>query len=156
MTNKELLVTDIVSGIFYVRGQKVMPDNDLASIYVVETKVLNQAVKRNLARFPKDFFFQVTAHEWESKKGLITVAARTPLTSWPVELWQGYAGIWCREAIAVCICPHTLNCICFTLLLVVSSVMPIGVRAAWMMVLVQFLHHIKKKISQINRINITN
>jgi hypothetical protein len=55
---------DIVSQIFYVRGKKVMIDSDLASLYGVETKVLNQAVKRNLKRFPEDFCFQLKSDEW--------------------------------------------------------------------------------------------
>lgn len=46
------------------RGQRVLLDSDLAAIYGVPTKALNQAVKRNLDRFPKDFRFQLTAQEW--------------------------------------------------------------------------------------------
>lgn len=52
--------------IFIVRGQKVILDTDLAALYEVPTKQFNQAVKRNLARFPTDFMFQLTASEWES------------------------------------------------------------------------------------------
>jgi phage regulator Rha-like protein len=48
-----------------MRGQKVMLDSDLAEIYQVETKMLNRAVKRNLARFPEDFMFQLTPEEAE-------------------------------------------------------------------------------------------
>ena len=48
--------------ILLLRGQKVLLDNDLASLYGVETKKLIQAVKRNIARFPEDFMFQLT---WE-------------------------------------------------------------------------------------------
>jgi len=48
-----------------LRGQKVMLDSDLASLYGVTTKVLLQAVKRNIARFPDDFMFQLDAAEWE-------------------------------------------------------------------------------------------
>jgi len=66
MSDKELKVGDIASRIFFIRGQKVMLDSDLASIYGVETKVLNQAVKRNIKRFPEDFFFQLTMDEWYS------------------------------------------------------------------------------------------
>lgn len=47
----------IASKIFFLRGQKVMFDSDLAELYGVETKVLNQAVKRNAKRFPEDFAF---------------------------------------------------------------------------------------------------
>lgn len=53
----------ITQAILLIRGQKVMLDNDLADLYQVEIKVLNQAVKRNIARFPDDFMFQLTAGE---------------------------------------------------------------------------------------------
>ena len=49
--------------IFLIRGQKVMLDRDLAELYGVATKVLNQAVRRNLDRFPDDFMFRLTAEE---------------------------------------------------------------------------------------------
>ena len=49
--------------IFILRGQKVMLDSDLADLYGVETRTLNQAVKRNLNRFPPDFLFQLTIEE---------------------------------------------------------------------------------------------
>jgi ORF6N domain len=47
-----------------IRGQKVILDFDLAALYEVETKVLKQAVKRNIVRFPPDFMFQITPDEW--------------------------------------------------------------------------------------------
>ena len=50
--------------IYEIRGQKVILDRDLAALYQVETKVLNQAVKRNIDRFPEDFMFQLTLKEW--------------------------------------------------------------------------------------------
>ena len=53
-------VVQIESRILEIRGQKVMIDADLADIYGVPTKALNQAVKRNLERFPRDFMFQLT------------------------------------------------------------------------------------------------
>ncbi len=60
---------DIVrSKIYEIRGQKVMLDRDLAAMYGVETRALNQAVKRNAERFPEDFMFQLTAEEWENLK----------------------------------------------------------------------------------------
>lgn len=55
----------IQSRILALREQRVMLDADLAQLYGVETRVLVQAVKRNLARFPEDFMFQLTAEEWE-------------------------------------------------------------------------------------------
>ena len=53
----------IRSKIYEIRGQKVMLDKDLAQMYGVETKVLNQAVKRNIERFPEDFMFRLTKDE---------------------------------------------------------------------------------------------
>ena len=53
----------VASRILLLRGQRVMLDADLAELYGVETKVLNQAVKRNAERFPMDFMFQLTAAE---------------------------------------------------------------------------------------------
>lgn len=54
----------ITGRIYFVREQKVMLDYDLAELYEVETKALNQAVKRNSDRFPEDFMFRLTAKEW--------------------------------------------------------------------------------------------
>ena len=60
-----ILPDRIGSAIRLVRGQKVLLDNDLARLYGVETRVLNQAVKRNAERFPEDFMFQLTPDEAE-------------------------------------------------------------------------------------------
>ncbi|OGI29620.1 MAG: hypothetical protein A2288_01965 [Candidatus Moranbacteria bacterium RIFOXYA12_FULL_44_15] len=63
---KELAVIPderIVNQIFFIRGQKVMFDRDLAELYGVKTRILNQAMKRNLARFPADFAFQLNKKE---------------------------------------------------------------------------------------------
>src|SRR3972149_4719997 len=49
--------------IYFIRGQKVMLDRDLAELYGVETRVLNQAVRRNISRFPGDFMFSLTREE---------------------------------------------------------------------------------------------
>src|ERR1035437_8567957 len=54
----------IVNKIYLIRDQKVMLDFDLAVLYEVETKRLNEQVKRNLERFPKDFMFRLTSKEW--------------------------------------------------------------------------------------------
>ena len=56
----------IINKIYLIHGQKVMLDRDLAELYGVETKVLNQAVKRNSERFPEDFMFRLTSEEWVS------------------------------------------------------------------------------------------
>ena len=55
----------IASRIYFVRGQKVMLDRDLAELYGVQTKVLKQAVRRNINRFPFDFMFELTKEELE-------------------------------------------------------------------------------------------
>ena len=60
---KESELVRIQSLIYEIRGYKVMVDRDLAKLYGVETKVLNQAVKRNIKRFPEDFMFQLTHEE---------------------------------------------------------------------------------------------
>jgi phage regulator Rha-like protein len=57
--------TQIQRLIYEIRGQKVMIDRDLAELYGVEVKRLNEAVKRNIERFPPDFMFQLTQDEWE-------------------------------------------------------------------------------------------
>ncbi|MDD5218796.1 MAG: ORF6N domain-containing protein [Candidatus Omnitrophica bacterium] len=62
-------IEKIEHAIFFIRGKKVMLDRDLAALYGVPTKVLNQAVKRNRTRFPIDFMFQLTKKEmmnWKS------------------------------------------------------------------------------------------
>ena len=61
------LTTDQLGRLIYeVRGERVMLDSDLASIYGVATKALNRAVKRNRDRFPKDFVFQLSEDEWKN------------------------------------------------------------------------------------------
>ena len=54
--------------IYEIRGEKVMLDKDLASLYQIEVKRLNEAVKRNIRRFPSDFMFQLTKEEWSNLK----------------------------------------------------------------------------------------
>ena len=64
-------VTTLQSKIVDIRGQKVILDFDLAILYEVETKVLNQAVKRNVKRFPVDFMFQLSDDEYNSLRSQI-------------------------------------------------------------------------------------
>ena len=65
-----IVAVDTVSGrIHLVRGQRVMLDADLAELYGVSTKVFNQAIKRNIERFPADFMFQLSAAEFEILRG---------------------------------------------------------------------------------------
>jgi hypothetical protein len=66
----------IESKIYLIRGKKVMVDRDLAALYEVETRTLNQAVKRNLERFPPEFMFQLTKEEMENWKSQIVISNR--------------------------------------------------------------------------------
>jgi len=60
----DLVPVEVIAGkIFLIRGQKVMLDRDLAALYAVETRALNQAVRRNIKRFPEDFMFVLTRNE---------------------------------------------------------------------------------------------
>src|SRR5690349_20596607 len=71
--------------IYTINGTKVMLDFDLAEIYGVETRVLNQAIKRNLDSFPKDFMFRLTTKEWKSMSSqfVMTYPNKRPLKSPP-------------------------------------------------------------------------
>lgn len=60
------MIAPIHHKIYTLRGKKIMFDSDLAELYQVETKVFNQAVKRNSDRFPEDFMFQLTEEEYEN------------------------------------------------------------------------------------------
>lgn len=75
MSDKLTIPDEVVlSKIYYIRDQKVMLDSDLAELYEVETRVLNQQVKRNIDRFPDDFMFQLTEVEWETLKSQNTTS----------------------------------------------------------------------------------
>ena len=76
MSNKLSIIenSEIQSRIFTIRGLQVMLDRDLAELYQVETRVLNQAVKRNLERFPTEFMFQLTKEEFENWKSQIVIS----------------------------------------------------------------------------------
>ena len=65
----------IQSKIYEIREQRVMLDFDLAALYQVETRVLNQAVKRNMKRFPSDFMFQLTSDEWAILKSQFVLSS---------------------------------------------------------------------------------
>ncbi len=75
----------IQTKIFEVRGERVMFDFDLAPLYEVETRVLNQAIKRNIESFPKDFMFRLTAGEWEGMSSQIVMTSpnKRPKTALP-------------------------------------------------------------------------
>ncbi|WP_297903700.1 ORF6N domain-containing protein [uncultured Parabacteroides sp.] len=64
----------IQNKIYEIRGMKVMLDRDLAEIYGVETRTLNQSIKRNIERFPDDFMFQLTNEEVDNWKSQIVIS----------------------------------------------------------------------------------
>lgn len=64
----------VINKIYEIRSLKVMLDSDLAALYGVQTKVLNQAIKRNVERFPADFMFQLTEVEWASLRSQIVTS----------------------------------------------------------------------------------
>jgi len=73
MSNKSL---SIQNKIFEIRGQRVMLDRDLAELYGVELKRLNEATKRNIGRFPADFMFQLKQKEWDNLRSQIATAKK--------------------------------------------------------------------------------
>ena len=75
--NQSLVIPEtlVTSKIYIVRNKKIMLDRDLAELYDVETKVLNQAVKRNIERFPEEFMFQLTTEEFEILKSQIVTSS---------------------------------------------------------------------------------
>ena len=70
-----LTIERITNKIFYIRDKKVMIDRDLAELYGVETKVLKQAVRRNIKRFPNDFMFELTMDEFENLRSQIVTSS---------------------------------------------------------------------------------
>ena len=79
----------IQNKIYEVREQKVMLDFDLAELYEVQTKNLNLAVKRNTKRFPSDFMFQLTKHEWETLRLQIETSNSLRLQNETLEKGRG-------------------------------------------------------------------
>lgn len=75
--NSELILSEetISNTIFYIRNQKVMLDRDLAALYGIENKRLNEQVKRNIARFPEDFMFQLDKNEFQNLKSQIATSS---------------------------------------------------------------------------------
>ena len=78
-------VVKIQNKIFEVRGSRIMLDFDLAELYGVQTRVLNQSVKRNIKRFPKDFMFRLSKKEWTdmSSQIVMTSSSKRPKTALP-------------------------------------------------------------------------
>jgi hypothetical protein len=80
MSDEIVLIQNLI---YEIRGQKVMLDFDLAKLYQVETKVLNQAVKRNIKRFPPDFMFQLTAEEVLIMRSQFVTSSKRKLSAQP-------------------------------------------------------------------------
>lgn len=81
MSEELILVQNLIHEI---RGQRVMLDFDLARLYQVETRVLNQSVRRNLNRFPPDFMFQLTEEEWFMMSSQIVMTSKRPKSAIPL------------------------------------------------------------------------
>ena len=69
------IIQSIQNRIYEIRGERVMLDFDLAALYEVPTKALNQAVKRNIKRFPKDFMFRLALVEWQNIRSQAVTAS---------------------------------------------------------------------------------
>ena len=74
INNDDQIKTDIESKILVIRGQQVMIDRDLAELYGVETKRLNEQVRRNIERFPSNFMFQLNESEFEFLRSQIATS----------------------------------------------------------------------------------
>ena len=96
------IIQSIQTRIYEIRGERVMLDFDLAALYEVETRVLNQAIKRNMKRLPPDFMFRLTKEEFEalrfrianSQQGMssqivITSTWKRPLSALPLAFTEG-------------------------------------------------------------------
>ena len=83
--NNQLTLETILPSVFVVRGVKAMLDSDLARLYGVTTRALNQAVKRNSQRFPEDFMFQLTEQEYQILK------SQNVTSSWGGRRYMPYA-----------------------------------------------------------------
>ncbi|RED24942.1 ORF6N domain-containing protein [Flavobacterium cutihirudinis] len=76
MEDQSLLSEETISNkIYFIRGQKVMLDIDLAELYEIETRVLKQAVKRNISRFPEDFMFELSQSEFVNLKSQFVISS---------------------------------------------------------------------------------
>ena len=76
MSDELQLSEELISNkIYFIRNQKVMLDRDLALLYGIETRVLKQAVKRNISRFPEDFMFELSQIEFDNLKSQIVTSS---------------------------------------------------------------------------------
>ncbi len=83
MKTENLIIPErILKSIYLIRNQKVMLDHELAQLYGVETKRLNEQVKRNSSRFPDDFMFQLSVEEWNHLRSQIATSSDSSDNSW--------------------------------------------------------------------------
>ena len=87
--------TLVTSKIYIVRNKKIMLDRDLAELYEVETRVLNQAVSRNMERFPGEFMFQLTPEEFEILKSQFVTSSWGGTRKMPF----AFTEYWCSHVI---------------------------------------------------------
>ena len=73
---------NIAQLVYFLRGEKVMFDVDLAKLYGVATKALNQAMRRNVSRFPSDFAFRISQKEFEAMRSQIVTTSKSPSGMW--------------------------------------------------------------------------
>ena len=78
------IIRSIQNRIYEIRGERVMLDRDLAALYEVDVKALNQAVKRNIKRFPEDFMFQLTKEEFEEWRFQIETTESKNSSRWQI------------------------------------------------------------------------
>ena len=89
------IIQSVQNRIYQIRGQRVILDKDIAFLYEIETKVLNQAVNRNIKRFPLDFMFQLTKEEVEllrlqkNQVNELTPKLRSQIVTSSLESWGG-------------------------------------------------------------------
>ncbi len=77
-----VIVRSIRNRIYEIRGERIILDFDIAELYEVATRALNQAVKRNIRRFPEDFMFRLLPEEWQLMRSQIAISQdKTPLRS---------------------------------------------------------------------------
>jgi hypothetical protein len=86
MENQVQVITENIAGkIYFIRGERVMLDFDLATLYKIEAKRLKEAVRRNRKRFPEDFMFELTKHEYENLR------TQSATSSWGGQRYTPYA-----------------------------------------------------------------
>ena len=85
----EISTLQIEKKIFVIRSVQVMIDRDIAELYGVETRILNQAVKRNIERFPEEFMFQLNEDEFENWKSQIATSNSNLISQIVISSWGG-------------------------------------------------------------------